>query len=149
MNDPGVVVNSATPVNARSLWFNVGALNHLHTTWLLGQGVVFSRAVILYCDLLRLSLDRVFCFVPKFKTIDLPAASFPGAKAASGKLSQAKFHFSSSPFWKLPTGKNCHKQIFILSSSPFESFPEGKAAISKISFSLLPFLKASQGQKLP
>ena len=128
MNDPGVVVNSATPVNARSLWFNVGALNHLHTTWLLGQGVVFSRAVILYCDLLRLSLDRVFCFVPKFKTIDLPAASFPGAKAASGKLPQAKFHFSSSPFG---------------------SFPEGKTAISKFSFLAPPLLKASQREKLP
>ena len=57
----GVVVNSATLANARSLWFNVGALNHLHTTWSLGQGVVFSRAVFLYCDLLRLSFDWVFC----------------------------------------------------------------------------------------
>ena len=57
----GVVVNSAMLANARSLWFNVGALNHLHTTWSLGQGVVFSRAVFLYCDLLILSFDWVFC----------------------------------------------------------------------------------------
>ncbi|CAP21518.1 Protein CBG25067 [Caenorhabditis briggsae] len=53
----GFVVNSAKLANARSLWFNVGALNHLHRTWSLGQGVVFSRAVLLSCDLLRLSFD--------------------------------------------------------------------------------------------
>ena len=28
-----------------------------------GQGVVSSRAVFVYCDLLRLSYDRVFCLL--------------------------------------------------------------------------------------
>ena len=37
-----------------------GAKSHVYDMYT-GQGVVSSRAVFVYCDLLRLSFDRVFC----------------------------------------------------------------------------------------
>ena len=37
-----------------------GAKSHVYDMYT-GQGVVSSRAVFVYCDLLRLSSDRVFC----------------------------------------------------------------------------------------
>lgn len=37
-----------------------GAKSHVYDMYT-GQGVVSSRAVFVYCDLLRLSYDRVFC----------------------------------------------------------------------------------------
>ena len=39
-----------------------GAKSHVYDMYA-GQGVVSSRAVFVYCDLLRLSSDRVFCSI--------------------------------------------------------------------------------------
>uniref|UniRef100_A0A0K0D9K3 Uncharacterized protein n=1 Tax=Angiostrongylus cantonensis TaxID=6313 RepID=A0A0K0D9K3_ANGCA len=52
-----------------------GAKSHVYDMFA-GQGVVSSRAVSVYCDLLRISSDRVFCIYGCMDCTKLIAADF-------------------------------------------------------------------------